>query len=207
MDISAIMAFSGSGWGDLRYMTVHYDALSETGKWLFLALFVLAVIASVCSSRWMYALARKSAAKCGGDIEWIAVPNSGYYLPFVIFFLLMPICGFLSGREDTWWILLIFGWLAAGLIICLMYELRIGLAVMKSKGGYWLSRRCGLGGWKPVSSLTDLSAEKTKFIGYNSYVLYYEKSGGIVKYGCLSDANFPPSALPHLIEFIREFKR
>lgn len=205
--VSMIFAFGGGGWGGLRYLTVHYEALSETGRWILLGLFAMAVLASACSSWWMTALARRSAAKrvvCG---EWIAVPNAGYWLPLVLFFFLMPVCGFFSGREDTWWILLIFGWLAVSLILVFMHELRIGLAVMKADGEYWLSRRCGLGGWKSASSLTDLSAQKTKFIGYNSYNLYYHRRGRTVKFGCLSDANFPSSALPHLLEFIRVFKQ
>lgn len=204
MGISGIMV--SSGIGGLRYLTVHYDALSETGRILLCGLFAVAVIASVCSSWWTHALAIKSARRRVWDIEWIAVPNVGYYLPFILFFLLMPVCGIFSNRDDTWWILLVFGWLAALLILAFMYELRIGLAIMKGSGGYWLSRRFGLGGWTPATSLTGLSAYKTKFIGYNSYNLYFDRKGRTVKYAYLSDAHFPSSALRHLVEFIREYK-
>lgn len=207
MELSAIMTFGGGGWGGLRYLTVHYDALSETGRWILLGLFAVALVASACSSWWMSPLARRSASKRVADIEWMAVPNAGYWLPFVLFFFLMPVCGFFSSREDTWWILLIFGWLAVALILVLLYELRIGLAVMKGDEAYWLSCSCGLGGWRAASSLSGLSAQKTKFIGYNSYNLYYDRGGRTVKFGCLSDANFPSSALPHLLEFIRQFKQ
>ncbi len=206
MEMSGIIAFGGAGWSYLRYLTVHYDAMSATGRILLWALLAVAMIASVCSSWWMSALARRSARKHVVDIGWIAVPNSGYYIPLVFFFLLLPVCGFFSGRGDTWWILMIFGWLAALLIVVFMLELRIGLAVMKGSEGYWLSRRSGLGGWRAVSSLTCLSVRKTKFIGFNSYNLYYDKDGRIVKYAYLSDANYPSSSLPHLVEFIQEYK-
>lgn len=126
--IIGIMAFS-SGIGGLRYLTEHYDALSDTGRILLCVLFAVAVIASAISSWWMRALAIKSARRRVWDIEWIAVPNVGYYLPFVLFFLFVPVCGVFSERVDTWWILLIFGWLAAALIIAFIYEMRMGLAI------------------------------------------------------------------------------
>lgn len=203
--IIGIMAFS-SGIGGLRYLTEYYYALSETGRILLCVLFAVAVIASAVSSWWMRALAIKSARRRVWNIEWIAVSNIGYYLPLVLFFLLVPVCGIFSERDDTWWILMIFGWLAALLILVFLYELRMGLAIVKGTDGYWLSRWFGLGGWRAASSLTGLCVEKTKFIGYNSYYLYYDRNGRTVKYAYLSDANFPSSSLPHLVEFIREFK-
>ena len=205
MGMSGIMAFS-SGIGGLRYLTEYYDALSETGRILLCVFFAVAVIASVVSSWWMRALAIKSARRRVWNIEWIAVPNVGYYLPFLLFFLLMPVCGIFSERDDTWWILLIFGWLAALLILVFLYELRIGLAIAKGRDGFLLSRWFGLGGWTAATSLTGLCVEKTKFIGYNSYYLYYERYGRTVRYAYLSDANFPSSSLQHLVEFIREYK-
>ena len=205
MEMSGIMAFS-SGIGGLRYLTEYYDALSETGRFLLCVFFAVAVIASASSSWWMRVLAIRSARRRMWDVEWITVPNVGYYLPFVLFFLLMPVFGIFSERDDIWWILLIFGWLAALLILVFLYELRIRLAIAKGPDGYWLSRRFGLGGWKAASSLTDLCVEKTKFIGYNSYYLYYDRYGRTVRYAYLSDANFPSSSLPLLVEFIREYK-
>ncbi|MDE6341157.1 MAG: hypothetical protein K2K93_02470 [Muribaculaceae bacterium] len=206
MEKIGILAFGGAGWSYLRDLTVHYDAMSAFGKILLCVLFAAAMITSVSSSWWMSALARRSARKHVGDIGWIAVPNVGYYLPFILFFLLLPLFGIFSGRDDSWWILMIFGWLAALLIAVFMFELRLGLAVMKGDGCYWLSRRFGLGGWRPASSLTGLSARKTKFIGFNSYYLYYDEDGRSVRYAYLSDANFPSSSLPHLVEFIQEYK-
>ena len=203
--MSGIMAFS-SGIGGLRYLTEYYDALSETGRILLCVLFAVAVIASASSSWWMRALAIMSARRRVWNIEWIAVPNVGYCLPFLLLFLLMPVCGIFSERDDTWWVLLIFGWLVALLILVFLYELRIGLAIAKGSDGFLLSRWFGLGGWKAASSLTGLCVEKTKFIGYNSYYLYYDRYGRTVRYAYLSDANFPYSSLPHLVEFIREYK-
>ena len=206
MEMSGIMAFGGN-WGGFKYLTVHYDALSDTGRILLCGFFALALIASVCSPWWMRALARRSANKKVGDIEWIAVPNAGYYLPFLLFFLLMPICGFFSNRDDTWWILLIFGWLVAVLILVFVHELKIRLAIIKdARDEYWLTRWFGLWGWRVASSLPGLTADKAKFIGYNSYYLYYDKNGSMKKYAYLSDAHFPSSCLPHLVEFIREYK-
>ena len=205
MEMSGIMAFS-SGIGGLRYLTDYYDALSETGRILLCVFFAVAVIASASSSWWMRALAIKSARRWMWDVEWIAVPNVGYYLPFLLFFLLVPVCGVFSERDDTWWILLIFGWLAALLILVFLYELRIGLAIAKGRDGFLLSRWFGLGGWTAATSQTGLCVEKTKFIGYNSYYLYYERYGRTVRYAYLSDANFPSSSLPHLVEFIQEYK-
>ena len=205
MEMSGIMAFS-SGIGGLRYLTEYYDTLSETGRILLCVCFAVAVIASAVSSWWMRALAIMSARRRVWNIEWIAVPNVGYYLPFLLFFLLMPLCGVFSERDATWWILLIFGWLAALLILVFLYELRIGLAIAKGRDGFLLSRWFGLGGWTAATSLTGLCVEKTKFIGYNSYYLYYERYGRTVRYAYLSDANFPSSSLPHLVEFIQEYK-
>ncbi len=89
-----------------------------------------------------------------------------------------------------------------------MHELKIGLAIIKDgRDEYWLSRWFGLWGWKAASSLSELSVEKAKSIGYNSYYLYYEKNGRVKKYANRSDAHFQSSCLPHLVEFIREYKR
>ncbi len=118
MEIIGIIAFGGN-WGGFKYLTVHYDALSDTGKVILCALFAVALIVSVSSSWWMRAMAIWSAKRKVAEIEWIAVPNVGYYLPFVLFFVLVPVCGIFSDREDTWWILLIFGWLGGSVDFCL----------------------------------------------------------------------------------------
>ena len=180
MEMSGIMTFS-SGIGGLRYLTEYYDALSETGRILLCVFFAVAVIASAVSSWWMRALAIMSVRRRVWNIEWIAVPNVGYYLPFLLFFLLMPVCGVFSERDDTWWILLIFGWLAALLILVFLYELRMGLAIAKGRDGFLLCRWFGFGGWRTASSLTYSPKQAVVCVGGECHCKW---SGSRVRYRC-----------------------
>lgn len=195
------------GWSYLKILWAYIEELSKTGMILMLAMFVIAVAASVCSKWWYPALVWKNAKKKHTNIEWIAIPNMGYYPPFILFFVVFPVFGLFTSRTDTWWIFLIEGWLAALLIILYVRVMRkMTLAIMKADGKFYLSRRCGLFGWNAANELIDLKVSKEKYLGYNSYGLYYEKDGYTKKYGYLSDANFPASYLPELREFIREYK-
>ena len=206
MGISAFLAAGSAGWGYLKILWAYIDELSDIGKILMLVFFILALVASVCSIWWYPRLATRKAAKRYSGIEWIALPKTGYYPPFILFFILFPVFGLFTDRCDTWWIFMIEGWLAALLIILYVTLMRkMTLAIMKAGGSFYLSRLCGLFGWTPASKFTDLSLHKKKYIGYNSYELYYEKAGSTRKYSYLSDANFPSASLSKLREFIRAF--
>ncbi len=199
------------GWGSegkgFRLLSDHIEGMSAAGLILLGVLAFVTILLAVTGSLWFTAIVRRICARRCPGLEWVAVPKVGGGLAIAVFFAVFPVFSVFSDRSDSWWLFLLFGWLAAAMTLYYTLSVRhMSTAVMKADGVYYLSRNCGLGGWVCVEGLNSPCMHEEKYSGVRLFsIVCKDTDSGSGTYAYISLTNYPLSEHKHLMDFLKSF--